>query len=195
MTATKQAVEAAKTVSAEFQQDTDTDGLIGLAFSSINTVSPKSQSTFFDNVKSSLASPVFTADLKKGVPGSYDFGYIDSSKYTGSVTYVSVDSSQGFWTFATSGYGVGTTTTNTVKYSGIADTGTTLLLLPAAVNTAYYAKVSGAQNSNTYGGYVFPCSSTLPSLTFNIGGYKATIPGTYMNYAPVTDGSSSKSPK
>ena len=76
-TATGQAVEAAESVSAQFSEDTDNDGLLGLAFSSLNTVRPNAQKTFFDNVKSSLAAPIFTADLKKGSPGSYDFGYID----------------------------------------------------------------------------------------------------------------------
>ena len=36
-TVTKQAIELAKTVSAQFQQDQNNDGLLGLAFSSINT--------------------------------------------------------------------------------------------------------------------------------------------------------------
>jgi aspergillopepsin I len=37
VTATSQAVEAAQSISAQFQQDTNNDGLLGLAFSSINT--------------------------------------------------------------------------------------------------------------------------------------------------------------
>ena len=81
-TATSQAVEAAESISAQFQQDIDNDGLLGLAFSQLNTVKPNPQKTFFDNVKSTLASPLFTADLKKGKPGSYDFGYIDVSQHS-----------------------------------------------------------------------------------------------------------------
>lgn len=74
VTATGQAVEAAQTVSDEFVQDVDNDGLLGLAFSSINTVSPTQQKTFFDTVKSSLAKQLFTCDLKAGRAGTYDFG-------------------------------------------------------------------------------------------------------------------------
>lgn len=59
-----QAVEVATTVSSSFSQESETDGLLGLAFSSLNTVSPTQQKTFFDNAKASLDSPLFTADLK-----------------------------------------------------------------------------------------------------------------------------------
>ncbi|KAJ6044027.1 type I transmembrane sorting receptor [Penicillium canescens] len=189
VTATSQAVEAAETISSEFEQDAS-DGLMGLAFSSINTVQPVSQLTFFANIQSSLASPLFCADLKYEAPGVYDFGFIDSSKYTGSITYTSVDNSEGYWGFTASGYAIGSGSTVSTSISGIADTGTTLLLLSSSIVNKYYAKVSGATNSNTYGGWVFPCSATLPTFTTVINGYKAVIPAKYLNYAPVTTGSS-----
>ncbi len=75
LTVNAQAVEAAKKVSSEFTSDTDNDGLLGLAFSSINTVSPTKQKTFFDNALSSLAQPVFTADLKHG-KGTFSFSLL-----------------------------------------------------------------------------------------------------------------------
>lgn len=186
VTATSQAVEAATSVSTQFTQDVDDDGLLGLAFSSINTVSPTKQTTFFDTVKANLASPLFAATLKKGKAGTYDFGYIDSSKYTGSLVYTPVSTSNGFWEFTSTGYAIGTAATVSTSIDGIADTGTTLLYLPDAVVTAYYKKVSGAKYDSTQGGYTFPCSATLPNFSAVIGGAKRTVPGSYINYAPVT---------
>jgi aspergillopepsin I len=60
----RQAIECAQQVSSSFTSEAHIDGLVGLGFSSLNTVSPKSQLTFFDNAKGGLDSPVFTADLK-----------------------------------------------------------------------------------------------------------------------------------
>ncbi|TGO22853.1 hypothetical protein BPAE_0152g00080 [Botrytis paeoniae] len=182
-TVTGQAVELANKVSSSFVTD-ESDGLIGMAFSSINTVEPRAQSTFFDNAESSLSSPLFAAYLPLNADGAYDFGYTDSSKYTGSITYTPVDSGNGFWEFPSASYKVGSTAHSLSGFTGIADTGTTLILMSDAVNTAYYAQVSGAKYSSSYGGYVFPCDATLPTLSFKIGPTDyATIPGSLMNFA------------
>lgn len=311
LTVSSQAVEAATTVSSEFTSDTEISGLVGLAFSSINTVSPKAQNTFFANAMASLDQPVFTANLKHDTDGSYNFGYIDSTAYTGEIYYadlynVSAEYS-GYWTFQSSGYAVGdgsttsstgtsgstgtspaagasTTTASSVSpgssaggfpggygggdpgfgsggggfgsygssdedtssdeslinwfdwfkglarrgevkarsapptrqhagsavssssssssssstkkrdvsltsatITGIADTGTTLLMLPDEVVSAYYSQVSGAEDSETEGGYVFSCDQTLPDFTFAVGSGQITVPGDYINWSPVDE--------
>ncbi|KAH7071653.1 aspartic peptidase domain-containing protein [Paraphoma chrysanthemicola] len=189
VTATSQAVEAATSVSAQFSQDQDTDGLLGLAQSSINTVKPVQQTTFFDTVLSQLAQPLFAVTLKYHAAGTYDFGFIDSSKYTGSINYVNADTSQGFWGITATAYSIGSTTTS-ASISGILDTGTTLIYTDTAIVKAYYAKVSGAKLDSTQGGYTFPCSATLPDFSITVGGVKQTVPGKYVNYAPLSTGSS-----
>lgn len=143
--------------------------------------------TFWDNIKSTLSAPLFTADLKKGVPGSYDFGFIDDSKYTGNITYVPVDTSHGFWEFALKGYAIGADNFNSVAFNVVADTGTTLLFLPEQIVDAYYADAPSAFYNSTVGGYVLPCSTTLPNITFDISNYKALVPGSYMNFRPLPD--------
>jgi hypothetical protein len=61
-----QAVEAAKQVSPEFTNDENNDGVFGLAFSSLNQVTPDQQLTFFDNLIPTLDKSVFTVDLRRG---------------------------------------------------------------------------------------------------------------------------------
>lgn len=192
-----QAVELASSLSDEFVSDTDRDGTFGLAFPNINTITPKQRTDFMFTAvqQKALQQNVFTADLKKGKPGSYDFGFINSTKYTGSITYTNVDSSQGFWSFTFTGYGVGSNYTTT-QMTGVADTGTSIVFLPDAIVNAYWAKVPGASYDDNYGAFTFPCSATLPSFTIGVGSTKFVLPGTYLNYGPLSQTSkSTPSPK
>lgn len=93
--------------------------------------------------------------------------------------------------FTSSGYAVGTGSFSSTKISGIADTGTTLLLLPTSVVKAYYKNVSGATYDSSQGGYVFSCSASLPDFTFGVGSARIKIPGSYINFAPVDDAGTS----
>jgi aspergillopepsin I len=153
-------------------------------------VQPQPQKTFFDTVKSQLNKPLFAATLKHNAPGSYDFGYIDSSKYSGTLAYTTVDNSQGFWSFTADSYSVGGSGSGG-SITGIADTGTTLLLLDDTVVSAYYSQVQGAQNSQSDGGYVFDCSTQLPDFSVTIAGYQAVVPGSLINFQPTIQGGSS----
>ncbi|KAI1174297.1 eukaryotic aspartyl protease [Nemania sp. FL0916] len=202
VTVTDQAVESAINVSLAFTQRPDTDGLVGLAFGTLNTVSPDKQRTFFDNAMRQLAAPVFTANLKSAEPGNYNFGFIDASEFTGQITYVPTNTSAGLWQFPVQGFKIGNTTASSSlktaatetdivvsqPHDAIADTGTTLLLVPEAIAVAYYAQIPGAINAvAASGGWVFPCGAgaTIPSFTALIGPYEAVVPGEFIIFAPV----------
>lgn len=186
VTATSQAVECATSVSSHFVSDTANDGLLGLAWPNINTASPKQVKPFFQTVQNSLATPVFTSSLKYHAVGSYDFGFINSSKYTGPLTYTPVNTINGFWEFNVDAYSSGAGNKTVLTTDTICDTGTTLMYLPDTIAAAYYKKVTGAQNSATAGGYIFPCSSVLPSFSVYISGVAHVVPGQYINYAPYS---------
>lgn len=172
LTVQNQVVESATQVSSQFASG-DNDGLLGLSFDSLNTVTPNRAETWFDNVQPQLDSPLFVADLRHDAAGSYVFGGIPSGAQN--ILYTSVDSSQGFWGFSTSVGGS--------SVSGIADTGTTLLLLDDSIVSSYYQQVSGAVNDSQQGGWVFDCSAQLPSLSFSVGDGQITIDGSLLNYA------------
>lgn len=190
-TATKQAVEIATAVSGSFVKDTNNDGLVGLGFSRINTVQPEQQKTFFENIMNDLVQPVFTANLEDNAAGSYTFGEIDTSQYSGDIHFTSIDSSNGFWQFDSNTYSIGGTSNPCETCSpAIADTGTSLILLDDDIVQAYYSQISSAQNSYAQGGYIYDCSDTLPSLGVAIGnsGFTATIQGSDMTFAEIGDG-------
>ncbi|KAK3389892.1 penicillopepsin [Podospora didyma] len=187
-----QAVELATKVTGSFIEDVNSNGLLGLAFSKLNTVQPQQQKTFFENVLPTLAEPVFTADLRKEETGAYEFGRIDNTKFTGDITWIPVNTTNGFWQYGTSSFVVsgGENGTTEVQQAtpaqAIADTGTTLMLVAQEVSDAYYSQVSGAHNSDTEGGVVFPCDSVLPDLLIDVGGmYMAKIKGEDVNFAKI----------
>lgn len=64
LTLDTQAVQAATKVSDQFVRDKSFGGILGLAFNSINSVVPKQQKTWFENIKDSLDSAVWTVNLR-----------------------------------------------------------------------------------------------------------------------------------
>lgn len=187
-TVTNQAFGLPTSVSSSFVEDANSNGLVGLGFSSINTFTPGPQKTFFDNIAPDLEEPVLTARLRSDGIGQYEFGKIDSSKYSGSLVNVSVDPSAGFWQFEAGFFAVGGGSLQQVTQApkAIADTGTSLMLVSPEVVTAYYKEVENAAYSSSVSGWVYPCSASLPSLTVALGDkYQATIPGSLVNFAEV----------
>ncbi|KAL8709949.1 MAG: hypothetical protein Q9220_005399 [cf. Caloplaca sp. 1 TL-2023] len=184
-----QAVEMPTTITDSFTEDINSDGLVGLAFGKINTVKPQKQKTFFENVQANLDKPVFTANLRHATVGSYEFGRIDDSQFTGPITYTPIDTSQGFWQIESKSYAVGngSTQTNPNASPAIMDTGTSLILADDAVVRSYWRQVAGAQMDDQ--GVNFPCDSPLPDFQLALGPtYMATIPGELMNFQKLGRG-------
>jgi hypothetical protein len=190
-TVTEQAVELATAVSQSFVQDTNTDGLVGLAFSKLNTIKvnnqAKPQKTFFDNIMPDLDLPVFTADLTNDTTGTYEFGKIDNSKFKGQLTWTPVDNSNGFWQVKSEKFTIdGKVQQAQNANPAIADTGTSLLLVDDAVAKSFYSQVPGAQLSEQLGGFVYPCNAKVPSFGVAIGdNYIAEVPGDQITFAQV----------
>jgi hypothetical protein len=102
---------------------------------------------------------------------------------------VPVNASSGFWAFQSEGFSVGNGQAQSFPHQAIADTGTTLMLVPDQMVKAYYGQIRSAKNNATVGGFVFDCKEEVPSFTTSIGGYQVVIPGSIIKFAPV-DGDS-----
>ncbi|KAI9012059.1 rhizopuspepsin 6 precursor [Phycomyces nitens] len=172
---TGQGIELAKKESSSFQSD-PVDGLLGLAFDSIITAS--GVKTPMDNLISQglITKPIFGVYLGKAsttAVGEYVFGGYNSAHVGGTLTTVPVDNSDGFWSINVSGLTAGSSSLG--SFSGIVDTGTTLLLLTNTV-AAKVAKAYGATDNND-GTYTIKCdTSSFSPLVFTIAGAKFSVP-------------------
>lgn len=198
-----QAIELANTLSTQFQQDSS-DGLLGLAFGSINTVTPKPVQTPVENMISQndipKASELFTANLgsykdaadpDKGA-SFYTFGYIDQKALGGQTPYYTpVDNSQGFWMFDSTSAVVAGKTIQRSGNTAIADTGTTLALIDDATCQAIYNAIPGGKYDSAQQGYVFPSNTTeaqLPVVSFAVGGKQFVVQKEDLGFADAGNG-------
>lgn len=199
-----QAIELAKQLSQQFQQGNGS-GLLGLAFSSINTVSPNPQKTPVDNAiaQQDLTQPLFTAylgswrDSDEADKGEsfYTFGYIDQAtmKAAGATTpnYALVDSTQGFWQVPSTSATINGTTIKRANNTSIMDTGTTLCLVDDTLVEAVYKAIPGSKYDSNNQGYVYPANTSvdqLPNVTLAIGDASVAFQKEDMGFADAGNG-------
>ncbi|KAJ6171235.1 hypothetical protein N7470_000302 [Penicillium chermesinum] len=200
-----QAVELAQHLSTQFAVGKG-DGLLGLAFSNINTVTPQAVNTPVQNMITQADIPksaaLFTAKLgswrdanepDKG-ESFYTFGYIDQDtvKESGQeIAYTPVDNSQGFWLFDS---GSATVNGKSIARSGnkaIADTGTTLALVDDETCKAIYDAIEGSSYDEENQGYIFPSNTPahkLPVVTFAVGDKQFTVQKEDLGFAEAREG-------
>lgn len=193
-----QAVEIANQISAQFVQSAG-DGLLGLAWGSINTVQPTPVSTPVESMIAQDDIPqdaeLFTAYLsgvKSGQDSFYTFGYIDTSVTNGqTVNYTPVDNSQGFWQISSTCAHVNGKQIHRNNNTAIMDTGTTLCLVDDSLVKAVYAAIPGSKYDSSQQGYVFPTNTTasdLPVVTVAIGDHQYTINKDALGFADAGNG-------
>ncbi|KAL6709639.1 hypothetical protein ACN47E_001067 [Coniothyrium glycines] len=199
-----QAVELAKQLSQSFVQGNGS-GLLGLAFSSINTVSPHQQRTPVDNMISQkdVTQSLFTAylgswrDADEADKGEsfYTFGYIDQAvlKASGATepNYTKVDNSQGFWQVLSTSATINGNTITRSNNTSIMDTGTTLCLVEDSLVEAVYKAIPGSKYDENNQGYVYPYNTPvdkLPTITLAIGDAQVAFQKEDLGFADAGNG-------
>jgi hypothetical protein len=200
-----QTIELAKQLSPEFSSGVG-DGLLGLAFDVINTVTPGGAKSPVDNMIAQGDIPkemeLFTAHLSSWRDAGqsdgnsfYTFGYIDQKVLqdagVSAPSYVPVDSSGGFWLFESASATVNGNTIPRTGNTAIADTGTTLALVDDATCKAIYDAIPGSTYDTAQQGYVFPATTQpadLPVVQFAVGANLFTVPKEALSFADAGNG-------
>ncbi|KAJ3477609.1 hypothetical protein NLI96_g10342 [Meripilus lineatus] len=186
-----QAVELASKLSSSFLQDNGNDGLLGLAWPTINTVHPHGVKTPVENMieKNLIDLPLFTVKLTRGdEPGFYSFGYIDPNVTSDAITYTTVDNSQGFWQVPSETYTINGSNLDRSGNTTILDTGTTLCLVADSVVEAIYKSIKGAEYDNQEGGWKYPSGAQVPEVAFAVGDKLYKINSEDFGFGPADEG-------
>nr|XP_014099872.1 lysosomal aspartic protease-like [Bactrocera oleae] len=154
--------------------NTGYDGLMGMAFqqmSSGNVVPPFYNMWSQGLISQNLFSFYLARAGTSSQGGEMILGGSDSSLYQGSLTYVPI-SEQGYWQFAMDGGSIGGLVLCDGGCQAIADTGTSLIVVPY-IDYEVYMSIVDADGDD----YI-ECStvSSLPDLQFVIGGTTFAVP-------------------
>lgn len=154
---------------------------MGLAFPSINTITPKPQNTPVANMISQgdipkdaeLFTSAFYSSRDEAPNSFYTFGYVEQDLVKDQeISWTDIDNSEGFWMFPSTSATINGKKISQSSNTAIADTGTTLALVSDEVCDALYKAIPGAKYDEQNQGYTFPTSVTadqLPDFSVAIG--------------------------
>lgn len=84
------------------------------------------------------------------------------------------------------------------RIRAVADTGTTLLILPEPIVRDYFSLVANSKaimnDQNQLVGFNFPCNNALPDFIFNIEATQFAIPGQLINFGIAPGNQNPKNP-
>jgi len=156
----------------------DFDGVFGLAFKSIMVGNGTRSGLDLLKATGQIKDRIVGFFLDWDAPGSLTIGGIDKSKFTGPFHYTPV-TRVGYWEIQLDAIKVGNAVLNadgvTVSQRAVVDTGTSLILGPAA-EVALIAKRLGSPGMVAgMGMYVVPCEAPMDDLMFSVGGFDLTL--------------------
>lgn len=144
------------------------DGILGLSLGKSNNPS------FIDSLIASkaLKSNIFGMSLNRASDGpntgEINFGAIDTSRFSGDLSYTAVSSAAGgFWAIPMANAGLGTTQAGITTKLAYIDTGTSFIFCPSSDAKLFHAVVPGATTTDNVTWHV-PCTTTT-SVTFTFG--------------------------
>ncbi|KAJ1555663.1 hypothetical protein HK405_014892 [Cladochytrium tenue] len=161
----------------------DSDGLLGLGYSSLSEIASTglTKSNFIDVLGLSTDEFAFyLSNSADGDSGEVTIGGVDSSKYTGSFSYIDLNS-ETYWQASWSGgeYSVGSASgsLDSSVTNFIVDTGTTLIYLDSTTADAINGAI-GATYSSSFGAYTVACSvkTSGSTVTLTLNGVAYDIP-------------------
>ncbi|KAG0378266.1 hypothetical protein BGX24_004325 [Mortierella sp. AD032] len=167
---------------------TGVDGIMGLGFNSNSEMGNVNTPIANMILQNQIDQPIVSVWLNKAVDqdvglsngGQFIFGGVDPSLYTGPITYVPVTSNKD-WQIKIDQIFIGRKelSLSSSASSAIVDTGSSYILFPDYLATAFHRAIPNSQYDSKLGWWV-PCSVANSryggDLTFVLGGQKFNVP-------------------
>ncbi|WFD18514.1 cathepsin D [Malassezia caprae] len=155
-------------------------GISGLSMPSIQTF-PSAYKPFFQTLRDqgAVSQGIFQFTIKTGSGSSLHLGGIDSSKYTGSITWVDFDPSDGFY--------VAPASINGKEIRTIIDSGTSLIIGPPSEVKDVLQSIDGVTISDQQGQIMatFPCNKN-PKVNIKYGSKTFPLANTHLKQNSTT---------
>lgn len=164
------------------------DGILGLGRPASNQMGTK---TFMEVLaeKDLLKSNLFGINMQRAADGASDgeinFGVIDTTKFSGTLTYSTLVETQ-YWEIAVDDASVGGEACGMMGRTAVFDTGTSFVILPPGDAAILHGKVDGAVQYGEY--FNIPCK-TDTTIAFTFSGKSYSIsPKDYVGDTNSTSG-------
>jgi len=194
----QQQIFALADTSAPVVEALPSDGICGMAFSTIAT---SGAPTFLENLitADSIQQPQVGFYLQRAKDltsqsrgtiggGEMCVGCADQSKYTGQLSWNAV-TAQSYWEVESDGVAVDGNVVSGTNMAVALDTGTTLIYVPTSVASALYSQLGGTPLKGSSGEYTVPCVATFGTIGLSFGGVVYNIPleDIFLGYASASN--------
>ena len=152
-------------------------GLIGLSWPVLSSLYSR-ETTFYEAFKQQkrLRRNVYQFTLKSHATSHLDVGHVNRLRFLGILGWVSVNPDDGYWKTDVN--------INGNDYTGIIDTGTTLIVASNEKMKSLLSKLDGVtlkqDDEGNYQGW-YDCKKP-PKISFHVGGKRFTMPRNTMKY-------------
>ncbi len=137
-------------------------------------------------------APLWTVDWHASTrTGTFQFGYIDPSKYVGDIAYGFVVTQDSQWTIEVQGVGAGydDADMHKVKFQVMIDTGSGGGTISREVADFYWRAVPNAKYDAGLNNYLYPCNQTLPDFVLQLpNGKRVGIADDGLRWKAASDG-------
>ena len=151
------------------------DGILGLGRPSSDTLGTDTIMQVLDQ-QGTLPKNIVGVHLQRASDGTNDgeitFGGVDSSRYSGKLSYTKVANTEN-WEIAASDAGVNGNGIGFTGKTAIIDSGTSYILMPESDAQAVHNLIPGSSQNGEI--FVIPCSTTA-SVYFTFSGIQYTVP-------------------